>query len=116
MITLGFTLVLTASAATDAGGRLRCHRAAGDLGAVSRDGERDGVQIGSFWRDRNGSTRLQLDQPDAAGRTIIIENVPQARYDGRADRVADERDALRSGDALSPGQVSNVLWRIAGPR
>ncbi len=44
------------------------------------DVERNGVQVGRFWRDRNGSTRLQLDVPDAAGRAIMIENVPEARY------------------------------------
>jgi hypothetical protein len=42
--------------------------------------ERDGVAIGRFWRDARGSTRLELDSPDAHGRTIIIENVPAATY------------------------------------
>ena len=39
--------------------------------------ERNGVPVGRFWRDRNGSTRQQWD---AEGRTIVIENVRQAKY------------------------------------
>ncbi len=44
------------------------------------DIERNTVQVGRFWRDRNGSSRLQWDAADQEGRTIVIENVPQAKY------------------------------------
>jgi hypothetical protein len=42
--------------------------------------EENGVTVGRFWRDAEGSTRLERSAPDAEGRTIIIENVTSARY------------------------------------
>ena len=48
--------------------------------AFKADIERNAAPIGRFWRDRNGSTRLQWDLPDSDGRTIIIENVAQSKY------------------------------------
>jgi hypothetical protein len=42
--------------------------------------EIDGVPAGRFWRDAHGSMRLELDVPDAEGRTIVIHNIPQATY------------------------------------
>jgi hypothetical protein len=42
--------------------------------------ERDGVEIGQFWRDDKGSTRLELFAPDAEGHTILIQNIPTAIY------------------------------------
>jgi hypothetical protein len=42
--------------------------------------EHNGVAAGRFWRDAQGSTRLELDAPDSRGRVICIENIPQATY------------------------------------
>ena len=42
--------------------------------------ERNGVPVGRFLRDAQGSTRLELDAPDEHGRLVMIQNVPQAKY------------------------------------
>jgi hypothetical protein len=40
----------------------------------------NGAPAGRFWRASDGSTRLERLTPDAAGVTIQIRNIPQAKY------------------------------------
>jgi hypothetical protein len=40
----------------------------------------NGAPAGRFWRSSDGSTRLERLTPDAAGVTIEIRNIPQAKY------------------------------------